>query len=144
MVDPAADDAYLLRIRRAGWWRRFFAALVDGILLAIVQAILRVFIGDTGGIGLGLLIDIAYFTYFHGSTGQTPGNAALSIKVVDLRDGTGRPIGYGRAFIRWLGSILSAIVLFLGYFWMLWDPEKQTWHDKMAGSVVVDLNDRVR
>ena len=36
------------------------------------------------------------------------------------------------------------IPLFLGYFWMLWDREKQTWHDKMAGSVVVDLNDRVR
>jgi len=143
VVDQAADDAYLLRIRRAGWWRRFFAAVVDGILLAIVHAILRVFIGEAG-VGLGLLIDIAYFTYFHGSTGQTPGNSALSIKVVDLRDGTGRPIGYGRAFIRWLGSILSAIPLFLGYFWMLWDPEKQTWHDKMAGSVVVDLNDRVR
>ena len=142
-MDRAADDAYLLQIRRAGWWRRFFAAVVDGILLAIVHAILRVFIGETG-IGLGLLIDIAYFTYFHGSTGQTPGNSALSIKVVDLRDGTGRPIGYGRAFIRWLGSILSAIALFLGYFWMLWDPEKQTWHDKMAGSVVVDLTDRVR
>ena len=144
MVDRADDDASLLRIRRAGWWRRFFSALVDSILLSIVQVILRVFIGDAGGIGLGLLIDIAYFTYFHGSTGQTPGDMALSIKVVDLRDGTGRPIGYGRAFIRWLGSIVSAIPLFLGYFWMLWDSEKQTWHDKMAGSVVVDLNDRVR
>ena len=144
MVDRADDDASLLRIRRAGWWRRFFSALVDSILLSIVQVILRVLIGDAGGIGLGLLIDIAYFTYFHGSTGQTPGDMALSIKVVDLRNGTGRPIGYGRAFIRWLGSIVSAIPLFLGYFWMLWDSEKQTWHDKMAGSVVVDLNDRVR
>jgi uncharacterized RDD family membrane protein YckC len=143
-VDRPAEDAYLLRIRRAGWWRRFFSALIDGILLAVVQTILRTLIGEVSGIGLGLLVDMAYFTYFHGSTGQTPGDIALSIKVVDLRDGTGRPIGYGRAFIRWLGSILSAIPLFLGYFWMLWDREKQTWHDKIAGSVVVDLNDRVR
>jgi uncharacterized RDD family membrane protein YckC len=143
-VDRPAEDAYLLRIRRAGWWRRFFSALIDGILLAVVQTILRTLIGEVSGIGLGLLVDMAYFTYFHGSTGQTPGDMALSIKVVDLRDGTGRPIGYGRAFIRWLGSILSAIPLFLGYFWMLWDREKQTWHDKIAGSVVVDLNDRVR
>jgi uncharacterized RDD family membrane protein YckC len=141
VLDAAGEGAYLLRIRRAGWWRRFFSALIDGIVLAIVQAILRVLVGDTGGISLGLLVDIAYFTYFHGSTGQTPGDMALSIKVVDLRDGTGQPIGYGRAFIRWLGSILSAIPLFLGYFWMLWDPEKQTWHDKIAGSAVVDLND---
>jgi uncharacterized RDD family membrane protein YckC len=144
VVDQAAEAAYLLRIRRAGWWRRFFAALVDGVLLAVLNAILRVLIGDTAGLGLGLLIDIAYFTYFHGSTGQTPGDIALGIKIVDLRDGTGRPIGYPRAFVRWLGSIVSAIPLFLGYFWMLWDPEKQTWHDKMAGSAVVDLNDRVR
>jgi uncharacterized RDD family membrane protein YckC len=144
VVDQVAETAHLLRIQRAGWWRRLFAALVDGILLSVVSGILRVLIGVTAGIGLGLLIDIAYFTYFHGSTGQTPGDAALSIKVVDLRDGTGRPIGYARAFVRWLGSILSAIPLFLGYFWMLWDPEKQTWHDKMAGSVVVDLSDRVR
>jgi uncharacterized RDD family membrane protein YckC len=133
----------VLRIRRAGWWRRFFSALIDGILLAIVQTILRALIGETSGIGLGLLVDIAYFTSFHGSTGQTPGDAALSIKVVDLRDGTGQPVGYVRAFVRWLGSILSALALFLGYFWMLWDPEKQTWHDKMAGSVVVDLTDRM-
>ena len=63
--------------------------------------------------------------------------------MVDLRDGTGQPVGYVRAFVRWLGSILSALALFLGYFWMLWDPEKQTWHDKMAGSVVVDLTDRM-
>jgi uncharacterized RDD family membrane protein YckC len=34
-------------------------------------------------------------------------------------------------------SIVSAIVFLLGYLWMLWDPEKQTWHDKAAGSVVV-------
>lgn len=69
---------------------------------------------------------------------------ALSIEVVDLRDGTGRPIGYGRAFIRWLGSIVSVIPLFPRYFWMLWDSEKQTWQDELAGSAVVDLNDRVR
>jgi len=115
------------------------SALVDGILLSIVQAILRVFIGDAGSIGLGLLTDIAYFTYFHGSTGQTPGDMALSIKVVDLRDGTGRPIGYGRAFIRWLVSIVSALVFLLGYLWMLWDKEKQCWHDKAANDVVVPV-----
>jgi len=119
---------------RAGFWRRFAAALIDGILLGIVSGILRAILGGAGG-GLGLLIDIAYFTYFHGSTGQTPGNAALSIRIVD-KD-TGRPIGYGRAFVRWLVSIVSAIVFVLGYLWMLWDGEKQCWHDKAANDVVI-------
>ena len=37
------------------------------------------------------------------------------------------------------GGSRPAIVICLGYLWMLWDPEKQTWHDKMAGSVVVPV-----
>lgn len=119
---------------RSGFWRRFVAALVDGIVIGVVSGILRAILGSTGE-GLGFLIGAVYFTYFHGSTGQTPGDAALSIRVIDLQGGG--PIGYSRAFIRWLVSIVSAIVFLLGYLWMLWDPEKQTWHDKAAGSVVV-------
>jgi hypothetical protein len=40
------------------------------------------------------------------------------------------PIGYGRAFIRAIGRYISAIALLIGYLWMLWDDERQTWHDK--------------
>ncbi len=53
---------------------------------------------------------------------------------------TGGPIGYGRAAVRYVARILSAIVIFLGYLWMLWDPQKQTWHDKLSGSVVVPVS----
>ena len=120
---------------RAGFWRRFAAALIDGILLGIVSAILRAILGTGGGYALGTLITIGYFVYFHGTTGQTPGNAALSIRVVGKDDG--EPIGYGRAFVRWLVSLISGIVFLLGYLWMLWDSEKQTWHDKAANAVVV-------
>ena len=62
----------------------------------------------------------------------------LGIRVIDFRDGG--EIGHARAFIRYLGRYVSAIPLLLGYFWMLWDPEKQTWHDKIAGSVVVPVD----
>jgi len=37
-------------------------------------------------------------------------------------------------------KILSAIPCLLGYFWMLWDPQKQTWHDKIVGSIVVPVS----
>jgi uncharacterized RDD family membrane protein YckC len=122
----------------AGFWRRFASAFIDGLVIAVVDTILRIVLGNAGQL-LGLLVSLAYFTYFHGSTGQTPGDAALGIRVVDVRDHLGQPIGYGRAFLRWLVSIVSFIVLFLGYLWMLWDPNKQTWHDKAAGSVPVYL-----
>jgi uncharacterized RDD family membrane protein YckC len=120
---------------RAGFWRRFAASLIDGILLGIVSGILQAVLGTGGGYGLGTLITIAYFVYFHGKTGQTPGDAALSIRVVGKDDGA--PIGYGRAFVRWLVSLVSGAVILLGYLWMLWDSEKQTWHDKAANAVVV-------
>jgi uncharacterized RDD family membrane protein YckC len=131
----ATAGAGALTSARAGFWRRFAAALIDGILLGIVSSILKALLGTDPGYGIGLLITIGYYTYFHGSTGQTPGNAALSIRVVDKNGGGA--IGFGRAFVRWLVSLVSGAVILLGYLWMLWDSEKQTWHDKAANSVVV-------
>jgi uncharacterized RDD family membrane protein YckC len=119
---------------RAGFWRRFAAFFVDILLLGFVTTILRLLLGSPAAL-VTLLIEFGYFTYFHGSTGQTPGDAALSIRVVD-KDGGGS-IGYGRAFIRCLVSIVSYIVFFLGYLWMIWDKEKQCWHDKAANAVVI-------
>jgi uncharacterized RDD family membrane protein YckC len=134
-----ADLSERLTWKRSSFGRRLVASIIDGILLAVVSGILRAVLGLTGS-GIGVVIDAAYFTYFHGTTGQTPGNAALGIRVVDLRDGTGAPIGYVRAFVRWVVSIVSFVVILLGYLWMLWDPEKQTWHDKAVGSVVIPVS----
>jgi uncharacterized RDD family membrane protein YckC len=63
----------------------------------------------------------------------------MGIRVIDF--GGGGSVGYGRAFIRWIGRFVSTIVFLLGYLWMLWDPERQTWHDKFANSVVVPVSD---
>ena len=119
----------------AGFWRRFAAALIDGILLGIVSGILRAFLGVGPGSGLGTIASFVYFTYFHGRTGQTPGDAALGIRVVDIDNG--EVIGYGRAFGRALVAIVSTLVVLLGFLWMIWDKRKQTWHDKAAGSLPV-------
>ena len=123
---------------RAGFWRRFAGLLIDGILLSIVTGIVSRAIHGTTGSLVGFVIDAAYFTILIGaSRGQTLGQMALGIRVIDFN--TGGPIGYGRAFIRWIVSIISTIVIFLGYFWMLWDKEKQCWHDKAANDVVVPV-----
>jgi uncharacterized RDD family membrane protein YckC len=119
---------------RAGFWIRFGASFLDSILFIIISVILQGVLRAAGG-GFGLLISIAYFTYFEGSSGQTLGKMACNIRVVD--DATGAPIGYGRAFLRWIGRIISTIPILLGYFWMLWDGRRQCWHDKIANDVVV-------
>jgi uncharacterized RDD family membrane protein YckC len=124
---------------RAGFFRRFGAALIDGLLLGILGFVLRLVIGQAAGGLVGLLIGIAYFGYLEGSnSGQTIGKRALGIRVIDFN--TGGPIGFGRAIIRYFGRIVSALPCLLGYFWMIWDKEKQTWHDKFATDVVVPVS----
>jgi uncharacterized RDD family membrane protein YckC len=124
---------------RAGFWQRFAAALIDGVLLGIVGFVLREIVGEAGGSALNLLVALGYFGYLEGSpSGQTIGKRALGIRVIDFR--TGGPIGFGRGVLRYPARFLSALPLLLGYFWMLWDKEKQTWHDKLIGDVVVPVS----
>jgi uncharacterized RDD family membrane protein YckC len=120
----------------AGFGRRLVAALIDGVLLSVIGLIARLILASGAEALVSTLLSLAYYTYFHGTTGQTPGNAALGIRIVDIDSGTA-PIGFGRAALRWFVSIFSAIALLLGFLWMLWDPQKQTWHDKAARSLPV-------
>ncbi|MGI8803535.1 MAG: RDD family protein [Solirubrobacteraceae bacterium] len=123
---------------QAGFWQGFGAVLIGGLLLGVINFALTAALKGVG-YALAILIGIAYIVYFEGgATGQTLGERALGIRVVDAN--TDGPIGYPRAFVRYIGKIVSAIPIFLGYLWMLWDREKQTWHDKMAGDVVVPVS----
>jgi uncharacterized RDD family membrane protein YckC len=123
---------------RAGFWRRLGASVIDGIIVGVVGLILQIALKGPGSI-ISLIVTIAYFTLFVGAaSGQTPGMRAQGIRVISF-DGSGS-IGYGRAFIRWIGGYVSAIPIFLGFFWMLWDKEKQCWHDKFASDVVVPVS----
>jgi uncharacterized RDD family membrane protein YckC len=123
--------------RAAGFWRRFLSAVIDGLVISVVAAIVGRFAGGLARELVSGLGSLAYFTWFHGSTGRTPGNAALGIRVVDFREGRVEPIGFGRAALRWLVSIPSALLILVGYLWMLWDRDRQTWHDKAAGSLPI-------
>jgi len=122
---------------RAGFWIRFAGLLIDNIIFGAVNFALGAALG-AGAFPIAVAISAIYYTALEGSQrGQTVGKMAVGIRVISYADGG--PIGYGRAFIRWLGRILSSIVILLGYFWMLWDRERQTWHDKLANSVVVPI-----
>ena len=125
----------LAGVEKAGFWRRFGGAFIDGLVIGVIRLVVAFVLDSTTASGISLLVSAAYFTYFHGTSGQTPGDAAVSVRIVDV-DGGGS-IGFGRAFIRWLVSIVSAMVFLLGYLWMLWDSEKQCWHDKAARDYVV-------
>jgi uncharacterized RDD family membrane protein YckC len=122
---------------RASFWQRLGAILIDGVMLGVIDYVLKAISPSLGY--FGILVGLAYFAYFEGGpAGQTIGKRILGIRVYDFTQGG--PIGYGRGVLRYLGRIVSTIPCLLGYFWMLWDKEKQTWHDKIATTVVVPVS----
>jgi uncharacterized RDD family membrane protein YckC len=66
--------------------------------------------------------------------GTTIGGMIFGLHVVRLDH---RPIEWDTAIVRALGCFLSAAALFLGFIWIAFDEDKQAWHDKIAGTVVV-------
>lgn len=96
----------------------------DGSWVVIILALLA--------LGLALLYLICHMD---GTKGGTPGKQMMGIRIVDAN--TGQFIGKGRALGRNLGRIISQIPFYLGYLWMLWDKDNQTWHDKMVNAIVV-------
>lgn len=136
-----------------GFWRRFVAISIDTIILHIFNLILFTIVicmvplpHDFGTsresvytvyipyYGMIILVNAAYFIYFHGMTGQTPGKKLLGLAVVRT---DGEPMTFGIAFLRWVGYIISKLPLFLGFIWAAFDGRKQGWHDKIAGTCVI-------
>lgn len=122
---------------RASFGKRFLASLLDGIIVGVIGTILgKILGGGSAGNAISAALGLAYYIYFEGGKGATLGKKALGLKVISTSGGS--PIGYGSAAVRYVGRIVSAIPFALGYLWMLWDKDKQTWHDKMASTYVVE------
>ncbi|MEE2888632.1 MAG: protein kinase [Planctomycetota bacterium] len=131
--------------KHAGFLVRFLACLIDGLITTAISAPLGYaawsdFVlfddhaEDPSFSLISLVIAGIYTIGFWVKKGATPGKMLFSIRVVDLR---GNIPSLGACVVRYLGYILSGCVCLLGYLWMLWDPESQTWHDKMASTYVV-------
>ncbi len=65
----------------------------------------------------------------------TPGKMIFGAKIVDAR--TGGPMTTGQCIGRYLGYYVSLFALCLGFLWVAFDPRKQGFHDKLAGTVVI-------
>ena len=113
---------------RAGFWIRMAALLIDTVLLAIVLAII-----DGTGPSI-LLVLAAYGAVMWKFKSTTIGGSILGLKVVRL---DGRTIDWSTAIVRALGCFLSLVFGFLGFIWVVFDRQQQSWHDKIAGTTVV-------
>ena len=115
---------------RAGFWIRMFALFIDLVIVGIVAGLLL----DSSKSHLLLLA--AYGAVMWKLKGATLGDMICHLHVVRL---DGRMLDWPTAAIRALSCFLSLFVVFLGFIWIAVDPERQAWHDKIAGTVVVRL-----
>jgi uncharacterized RDD family membrane protein YckC len=150
----------------AGFFSRSLAFVIDLIILsvvqlvgtALIQTLLRFFrltglvsyvktllenstfqLGS-GAVLLTLLV-IGYYTFFWTLVGFTPGKAVLGLKVVRRNSAK---LSFGRSLLRFFSYWISALPLFLGFFWVLWDSKRQGWHDKIAGTQVLYIPKNLR
>jgi uncharacterized RDD family membrane protein YckC len=125
---------------KAGFWIRVVAFIIDSILVGVINAIIAAILSSntTGRTGIQTLLGIIYFSYFWSASspwpGQTVGDKLLNLRVIRT---DGSDLTIVQAFIRYIGLFISFIVIFIGVIWVAFDPNKQGWHDKIAGTYVV-------
>ena len=130
-----------------GFWARVGASVIDSILMFII-----IWPVVTAVYGTGYWLDTAFIKgpvdfllnwvfpavaviLFWIAKQATPGKMAISARIVDAE--TGKAPSNGQLIVRYLGYYVSMFPLFLGIVWVAFDPRKQGWHDKIAGTVVV-------
>ena len=142
--------------RYAGFWLRTGASVVDSILQMLIALPLMFLIG--GGMSaldgtstslnsvagifiifLQYILPIILVLGFWFIKSATPGKMLFQAKIVDAATG-GKP-SKGQFVLRYIGYIPSTLVLGLGFFWVIWDKRKQSWHDKIASTVVIRPGD---
>jgi uncharacterized RDD family membrane protein YckC len=123
-------------VQYAGFWIRFVAAIIDGVILGIVSGILFG-VDDTGMVGFNdweMIIPALYSILFWKYFAATPGKMALGLKVLQEN---GQNLEWRHTILRYIGYIPSTIVFLLGFIWVAFDKKNQGWHDKIAKTIVV-------
>ncbi|MBE2223433.1 MAG: RDD family protein, partial [Anaerolineae bacterium] len=147
----------------AGFVTRLVAFVIDilivsisiGVMLGTINLILNFFNIDLSSVGYGtdslsefanaviifltsftftFLVSMTYTMFFWMVAGKTIGKAVMGVRVIGPK---GARMTLGRSFKRYIGYWISAIPLFMGYFWVLVNDQRHGWHDVLAGTSVI-------
>jgi uncharacterized RDD family membrane protein YckC len=132
-----------------GFWPRVGASIIDTIIILLITSPLLVaiygwsyftdegkpLIAGPADFLISWVLPAVAVILFWLYRQATPGKMAISARVVDAR--TGGTLSVGQSIGRYLAYFVAILPLFLGIIWVAFDPRKQGWHDKLAGTVVV-------
>ena len=119
----------------AGFWQRFLAGIIDSIILIVIEVIL-IFIPIIGWI-LSLFVAWLYFAIQHSSTKQaTFGMRALDIKITNENHGK---IGFWRATGNFYLTVISALVVFIGFLMIAFTSKKQGFHNLISRTLCIKI-----
>jgi uncharacterized RDD family membrane protein YckC len=142
-LPPDPSFNYFSDPGRANFGERLIGILCDNanlcglaILLIIPASVLSAVSEEIGVIAILLVLaSLIYMSAKWEGAGGSPLRRKYGAVIVDKN--TSLPIGTKRGFIRLLCRIPSGYVFYLGYFWMIWDKNSETWHDKLSNTKVV-------
>lgn len=153
-VNTSADGT-VNKVRVIGFGRRLGAMAIDSVIIAFVSFVIAFAIGFVFVffqmftqnqdaliapliVVCGILFSLFYWIGGWSGNGQSIGQSTVGITVID---GDGAKLTRGKAVVRYIGFLISAIVFGLGFLWIAIDKKRQGWADKMAGSYVVSMDD---
>lgn len=131
----------------AGFWIRVWATMIDTLLICVITFPILIGIYGTEYFESEKFIEGSWdflFSWVLPAIGTilfwiykcaTPGKMAVSTKIVDAK--TGQTPSISQLIGRYFAYIVSFLPLGLGFVWVSWDKKKQSWHDKLAGTVVI-------
>ena len=126
-----------------GFWRRIFAELIDGILLVLLFPVfLKIFERLSGKWELliylfyytVIILFLLYLSVFKITMNAIIGYYFLRIKIVSI---SGLDVTFKQIIMRLISSVISALTFGLCFIWVLFDKNRQAWHDKIAGTYVI-------
>jgi uncharacterized RDD family membrane protein YckC len=161
-VPPAPAPAYFgeeapIEGEPAGFWIRFLAFMIDYVIVGFLMAIIWAptffvsFRAAASGEGpgafamilpflsflLGTAVGLGYNLWFPATRGATPGKKMLGLRIV--REDGEEPLGWGTAFMRLVGYMVSGFILYIGFFMIAFNPEKKGLHDMIAKTRVLKV-----
>jgi len=143
------DNLERNRLKLAPISRRTYAFMIDDMIVSFLVFVIfydsissaktveEVIMLVNNAFGYIVAIKIIYHTFFVWQYGATMGKMLFKMRVVDEKNFLN--LDFTRSLIRAVVRIVSESLFYLGFVWGVFTKTRQTWHDKLAKSLVIDV-----